>query len=118
MRKETRIKTGQRKRGPELSAVGILLMIRPEACNGLFRNIRAFKAPDVEVEDGKFIFGQDVILWACLYPSPQFGELFVKVLGDVRIEVALGIPSNVESTLDVESAGSIALNRVVSAHDG
>ena len=98
------------------SGDGRFVGVLPVTCNSLLCLKPVFEPTDVEVEDGKLVLGQDILVWLSLNATPNVADGFLEIVVDGRIEVAFGVASNVDRTLVAERTEFVNDAIVVATH--
>lgn len=88
----------------------------PVSCNSVLSLWYIFETSNVEVEDRKFVLGEDVRVRLRFDSTPNITDGLLEILVDGWIKLALGVASNVDSALVVESSYTVNVVRVA-AHD-
>ena len=77
-------------------------MILPEASDGFFSSLRvdASITVDVKVEQGEFVFGENIVVGLGLDAIPDALNGAHQEVGDGRVDFSLRIPDNLECRLN------------------
>jgi len=84
----------------------------PISVHGAFRKV-ALKAMAEVVEDGKLVFAQDVGVGVRSEVVGDLRDGLFEVGGDIGVEIALGVPGDVDGALVSQLADAVAVGGIV-----
>ena len=90
--------------------------IPPVSIDSSLSHRRAFETSNKIVEDGELVSAEKVVVRVLVDPVPDVDDSFVEISFDSRVEIALGVTSDVNRPLVGQDTYPVNIGCTISAH--